>query len=69
MHSFEVHSNESAYSKSGRFGMEQLLYVHVYVAVEGMYTCTTGHVGNEDFCLCLCCCRGNIHTEDWEFSP
>ena len=30
MHSFEVHSNESACRKSDRLGLEQVLYVFTY---------------------------------------
>ena len=32
MHSFEVHSNESACRKSGRLGLEQVIYLSIRVA-------------------------------------
>ena len=44
-----------------------ILCVYVCVGVEGMYTYKTGHFGNNDFCLCLCCCIGYIHMYDLIF--
>ena len=38
----------------------------VSVAVEGMYTCKTGHSGNEPFWVCYCYYRGYLHIQYWE---
>ena len=35
MHSFEVRSNESACRKSGRLGLEQVMYAPVLLPVSG----------------------------------
>ena len=45
--------------------VETSLCVYVCVVVEGMYTCKTGHFGNDTLCLFLCCCRGYVHMQDW----
>ena len=29
--------------------------VYICVVVQGVYTCKTGHFGNETLCVCLCC--------------
>ena len=42
------------------------LCVYVCVVLEGMYKCKTEHFVNESFCLCLFCCRGYVHMQDWE---
>ena len=42
--------------------LEKILCVYVCVVVEGMYTCKTVNFGNEPLCLCLCFCRGCVHT-------
>ena len=42
-----------------------IMCVHVCVVVEGMYTCNTGNFVNEHLCLCLRCCRGYVHMQDW----
>ena len=37
------------------------LCVYVCVVVEGMYTCNTGHFGNETLYLFFCYSRGYVH--------
>ena len=44
-----------------------LVIVYIYVVVDGMYICNTGHLVKKPLCLLLCCCRGYVHMLDWEF--
>ena len=41
-------------------GTLELTYVYDGVVVHDMYTCQTGHVGNEPLFLCLCFYRGYV---------
>ena len=45
--------------------LEKRIFFYVWFIVEGMYTCNTGHYGNETLRICLCCCRGYVHMQDW----
>ena len=42
-------------------------FVYFCVVSYDMYTCKTGNFGNELLFLCLLCCRGLVHMEDWGF--
>ena len=44
-----------------------ILCVYVYVVLESLYTCKTVHFGKKTLYLCLCCSRGYIRIQDWEF--
>ena len=51
--------------KTRHFGKN--LFCNVFVVVEFMHKCNTGHIGNYYVCLYLCCLRGYVHMEDWIF--
>ena len=57
--------------KTDNFGKYMfIVYVCVFVEgvykyIEGIYTYNTGNFGKTPLCLCLCCCRGYVHMEDW----
>ena len=38
--------------------LAMILCAYVRVVVEVLYTCKTGHFGNNHFYFCLCFCRG-----------
>ena len=41
--------------------LETSLCVYIFVVVEGMYKQKNRKFGNENLCLCLCCCRGYVN--------